>query len=193
MADNAQKLPLQQSLNRLAMKRDNDSQQVQPKVLPVSVVSVSGAFVTVKFEVQSGFTLPNVTVPKAESAYLRTPTQAGDQGYLVPSDFYIGGVSGQGGGTANAYPRANLTNGVFLPVSRKSFATVDANKTQVGGPNGSIVGTLDGTVNLNIDKTGNAVFTLPAGKTLVIKTLPTADPGVSGALWNSAGTVKVSP
>lgn len=193
MADNAQKYPLQASLNRLSFKRTSDSQQVQPKVTPVSVVEVSGALVTVKFEIQSNFTLPNVTVPKAESAYFRAPTQVGDFGYLVPADFYVGGISQQGVGTANAYPRANLTNGVFLPISRKSFATVDPNKAEVVGPNGVILGTLDGSVSLNIDKTGNAILTLPAGKTLIIKTLPTTDPGISGALWNSSQTVKVSP
>jgi hypothetical protein len=30
-------------------------------------------------------------------------------------------------------------------------------------------------------------------KTLTLSALPTSDPGVPGALWNSAGTVKISP
>lgn len=28
---------------------------------------------------------------------------------------------------------------------------------------------------------------------IVLQNLPTADPGISGALWNSSGTLKISP
>ena len=193
MADNAQKLWIQGSLNRIANKKTLDNLQLQVKAMPVSVTAIKGNLVTVKFELQSNFTIPSVTVPKAESPYFSAPVQVGDKGYVVPADFYMGGVSDNGGGVANAYPRANLTNGVFVPVRSKSARATSTTKVQIGGPNGSIIGTLDGSVTLDIDKTGNAVLTLPAGKTLVIKNLPTSDPGVSGALWNNANTVKVSP
>ena len=52
------------------------------------------------------------------SPYGRDPTQVGDKGYASPSDYYIGGINGLGGGSSNLNPRGNLTPLVFHPISQ---------------------------------------------------------------------------
>lgn len=41
-------------------------------------------------------------------------------------------------------------------------------------------------------KLGTAVFTVAADGKVIVTGLPTSDPAVAGALWNSTGTVKIS-
>jgi hypothetical protein len=143
LADNSQKTPLVRSLNQLAQRRALDAIQELGQALPCSVIAVSGSIVTVKFEVQSTYTLPSVTVPKAESEWIRTPTQVGDKGFVVPADTYLGGVSGLGGGTAGLSLQANLSALVFLPVASKSFsASDDPNAALIYGPNGVVIRTV---------------------------------------------------
>ncbi|MHB1781027.1 hypothetical protein, partial [Acidithiobacillus sp.] len=79
MASNSSKLWLQDSLNRLAIARAQGEIQRQGMALPCHVIAVSGSIVTVQFDV-SGVSLPQVTIPKAESPYFRQPTQIGDKG-----------------------------------------------------------------------------------------------------------------
>ena len=50
-----------------------------------------------------------------------------------------------------------------------------------------------GTGNLIIEQTGTGDIRLDASGNIIFSGLPTSDPGVSGALWNSSGTLKVSP
>lgn len=50
--------------------------------------------------------------------------------------------------------------------------------------------TNDATVNGTLDVAGVTTFT---NATVKMTNLPTSDPGVSGALWNDAGTLKISP
>src|ERR1700743_2257306 len=101
MADNAQKTPIAQNLSRFSQASSQNETQALPKALPCSVVSVSGAIVTVKFEVTSVYTLSNVTMPLFGPEYVRYPIQVGDKGFAVPADAYLGGMSGLGGGTAD--------------------------------------------------------------------------------------------
>ncbi|WP_256097496.1 hypothetical protein [Burkholderia cenocepacia] len=108
-------------------------------------MKVSGAIVTVEFELQGTWTLPPVTIPKAESSWIRNPTQVGDKGITVPADAYLGGISGLGGGTADFRRRGNLSALVFLPVSNAGSGPDDPNAAQVCGPNGMIARTTQGT------------------------------------------------
>jgi hypothetical protein len=109
------------------------------------VVAVNGAIVTVAFEVNAApQSLPNITIPKAESPWIRMPTQVGDKGVTMPADAYLGGVSGLGGGVATLTQRANLTALVFVPVGNASSGPIDPNAAQVQGPNGAIVRTTTG-------------------------------------------------
>lgn len=144
MADNYSKLPLQRSLNRVAIARAAQAIEDTGNALPCRVTKVSGAIVTVEFEVQGKWTLPPVTIPKAESPWIRNPTQEGDKGVTMPADAYLGGISGLGGGTADFRRRGNLSALVFVPVSNAGSAPDDPNAAQVCGPNGMIARTTQG-------------------------------------------------
>ena len=157
LLSNAQKTWLANSLGRLANKKARDADWQQPQALPCSVVSVQGALVTIKFEVQSNFTLPQQQIPVAGSRYVREPIQAGDKGWAIPANFYLGGVSGQGGGTADIYPRGNLTPLVFQPISQKSWPAVAAGVLVLSGPNGVVLQDSSGACTLTLTPTGIAI------------------------------------
>lgn len=140
MASNAQKTPVVKTLNEFAAKKAIDAIAILGKALPASVVSVSGSIVTVKFELDVTFTLPQVTVPIATSVYRREPTQVGDLGVVRPADVRLGGISGLGGGTANLTTPSNLGALVWEPVANANWpATDDPNAYVIYGPNGAII------------------------------------------------------
>lgn len=161
MLDTSQKLSFGRALNQIAEARAHDAIQLTGKALPASVVTVSGWIVTVKFEV-AGVTFGNVTVPVTSSKYDYLPLQPGDTGLLVPSDVYLGGVSGLGGGTAKLNIAANLSALSFLPLGNKGNTTPgDVNKRYIYGPDGAVVSTLDGSTSVTVDK--NVGVTITAG------------------------------
>lgn len=141
MSGNAQKTPFAESLHRFGDIKSQDWLSRLPQDMPATVVSLMGALVLVKIDGNwAPFSIPQILVPKAESAYAREPTQVGDKGVIIGINYYVGGQSGQGGGSANLNPRANLTNAVWLPISQKTFAVVDPNTyTLTGGPNGVLM------------------------------------------------------
>ncbi|MCM2546200.1 hypothetical protein [Burkholderia glumae] len=145
MADNYAKLPLQDSLSRVAIGRAQQAINATGNALPCRVTAVSGSIVTVAFEVTGIWTLPPITIPKAESPWIRMPTQVGDKGVTMPADVYLGGISGLGGGTADFRRRGNLSALVFVPVSNSGSPPDDPNAAQVCGPNGMIARTTQGT------------------------------------------------
>jgi hypothetical protein len=151
----AQKVPFARSLDQNAAKKVVDGLQVLGKELPCSIVSVLGWIVTVKIELDTDFTLSQLTVPVFNSAYDYIPFQAGDKGVLMSIDTYLGGMSGLGGGVASLDVLPNLTAVGFVPVGRNDFtAPVDANKRQIQGPNGVVAQ----------DTQGRCVWTLsPSG------------------------------
>jgi len=157
MSGNAQKTPLGVSLNRFARGKAQDAIQNLGKSLPSSVVSVRGSVVQVKFEIQSSFTLPNVTIPIIGSEYVRPPIQPGCKGVVLAADAYLGGMSGIGGGVASLTPTANLTSLVFAPIGNDGWTTVDGNAVVIYGPNGVVLKSQD----------GNTVFTLTPGGIVV--------------------------
>ncbi|UWX68816.1 hypothetical protein [Burkholderia gladioli] len=144
MADNYAKLPLQDSLNRVAIGRAQQAIASTGNALPCRVTKVSGSIVTVAFEVTGTWTLPPIKIPKAESPWIRMPTQVGDKGVTMPADVYLGGISGLGGGTADFRRRGNLSALVFVPVSNSGSPPDDPNAAQVCGPNGVIARTTQG-------------------------------------------------
>jgi hypothetical protein len=124
--------------------------------------------VTVAFDVQnSPQSLPNITIPKLESPWLRDPTQVGDKGMTVPADVYLGGVSEIGGGTATMTRRGNLSTLAFVPVSRKSSPPIDQNAAQVQGPNGVISRTTTGTTSQVVTNTSGTTVTF-GSNTIVV-------------------------
>ena len=160
-ADNmstAQKLPFARNMNAFAERKVNDAFQQLGKALPCSVVSVSGQIVTVKFEIQSNFTLPNVTIPIYGAEYIRFPTQVGDKGMCFPADARLDQMSGIGSGVADLSQPGNLTALVFLPIGNKGWAASDDPQAVViYGPNGVILRDTTKQSTVTISKTGIAM------------------------------------
>lgn len=177
MTDNAQKTPFGRSLNTVADDAATDAIRTTGRALPASVVArnPNGTIVTVKFEVNSVFTIPNVTVPVLFPEYVRWPIKVGDRGMVIPADAYLGGMSGLGGGVADLSQRANLTALAFAPLGNTAFtADVDQAQVTLYGPNGvtlrdasantvltvlpnSVVVTIGGTVMMSITSDGIAL------------------------------------
>jgi hypothetical protein len=141
VADNYDKLWLQQRLNQHAINRAHEAIQSTGRALPCTVTKVVGSIVTVTFDVTGPWTLPPLTLPKAESQWLRAPTQVGDMGMTVPADTFLGGVSGLGTGVADLLrDYGNMSTLVWVPVASTSFGAVPvANGPWINGPGGAAI------------------------------------------------------
>lgn len=160
MSHNSQKLPFTQSFDKAASRKVLEAIQILGKALPASVVSVDGSIVTVKFEVKSDFTLPQVTIPMFGPEYIRYPTQVGDLGVVFPADVYIAGISGLGDGTADLSLPGNLAALIFFPIASKKWSpTEDPDALVMYGKNGVVLR----------DKDKKTIITLtPDGITIVV-------------------------
>lgn len=195
MSNNAQKTPIARSLELFANRKVRQAMQTLGQSLPATALSIAGGIVTVQFQIQntssSPYTIPNISVPIVGSEYARAPIQSGTPGFVIAADAYLGGMSGLGGGTADLVPRGNLSALVWTPIGNKAWqAVIDSNAFELYGPDGVNIYTKDKTSVFKVT-TGGAAFTLPAGGSFKISSLPTS-PGTPGALWNSGGTVMVS-
>lgn len=150
MADNSQTTPVSKALPEFARRKAADAIQQTGRSLPATVVKAKGSIVTVKFEVNSVFTLPNVTIPLFGPEYIRYPIQPGDKGFVVAADAYLGGMSGLGGGTADLSQLANLAALVFFPIGNTSFFAVDPQAAVVYGPNGVVLRDTTNASNLTL-------------------------------------------
>lgn len=158
MADNAQKTPFARALNRFAQQKALDQIQLTGKALPARVEAVAGSIVTVSFQIQSDYTLPQVTCPLFGPEWIRYPIQIGDQGVVFPADARLGGIDGLGSGLANLSLPANLSALVFFPVGNATWeAPEDTQKIILYGPNGVILRTKDKTSTFALDPTGIAM------------------------------------
>lgn len=149
MSDNARRLHLPVSLDALARQRAADGDTLQGKGLPCHVVRiVSSNMVEIAFDIKGPYTLPNVTVPVASPEYARIPHQVGDRGIATPLDYYQGGVSGQGGGTADYTQRGNLTNLRFEGIGKTQLpGNADLDAHVLYGKNGVVLHDLDADGN----------------------------------------------
>lgn len=161
--DNAQTVWLQSSINENSIGRARQAIASTGRALPCQVTAVSGSIVTVSFEVMSPWTLPPITIPKAESQWMRSATQVGDFGMTVSADTFLGGISGQGSGVADTQKDyGNLcATLVFVPVAATSFpgrpGNVGLNRTWINGPNGAAIGDADHTSYTLHDGVGGTV------------------------------------
>ncbi|MHA3513494.1 hypothetical protein ACX1G9_19630 [Yersinia enterocolitica] len=131
------KLNFNRNITQFAENKISEAMESAGKVLPVTVISQSGKMVTVSFNLTNiPYTLPQVTIPIFGPQYIRYPMQPGDRGIVIPADTYLGGVSGQGGGTADLTPPANLSALVFLPISNTEWDSVDGQVLTLYGPEG---------------------------------------------------------
>jgi hypothetical protein len=147
------KTPFADSIHQVSQQRASDTISLLGKALPCHVLSVSGQLVTVAFDVQSEFTLPLITMPIATSIYDWIPIQIGTKGLSIPSDVYLGGVSGLGGGTATLTQPGNLSALVFLPVSNSSWTppgSSNLNQRVLQGEGGVMLQDMAGTSIINI-------------------------------------------
>lgn len=153
---NYSKMWLQSSLNRGAVARAAEAIEIMGEGLPCRVTAISGSIVTVAFEVdQPPWSLSTVTIPKAESNWIRSPTQVGDKGVAVPGGAFLGAISGFGGGTATLALQGNLSNLYFLPIASTAFTPPpDQNKALIQGPAGVVAQTSDGNVVLTLSASG---------------------------------------
>lgn len=131
-----QKLNYGKSMNNFAEQKIADAGQIGGRPLPAVVVAQSGRMITVSVSINSLYTIPELTVPIMGPEYLRYPMQPGDKGLLIPMGIYIGGMSGQGGGTADLTIPQNLSAMVFLPISNTEWQDVDPNVATLYGPEG---------------------------------------------------------
>ena len=196
MPDNYDKLPLQSSVNLIAQNRALEAIQSTGRALPCQVTAVTGSIVTVAFQVNipyvkpdstiGYYTLPPLKLPKAESQWLRAPTQVGDLGMTVAADTYLGGISGLGKGTAAlGVDYGNLATLVFVPVASVNYgAAPDLAKAWVNGPNGSVVSDTAQTVGIVIDKTLKTVTIYAGTQTIVLS----ANPSITTTVKSLDGT-----
>ncbi|WP_430229734.1 hypothetical protein [Paraburkholderia tropica] len=191
MSDDFAKLWLQGNLNQVAITRAQQAIKSLGRALPCRVTNVIGKLVTVEFQMDtSPWTLPPVTIPKAESPWLTEPTQIGDTGITEPADAYLGGISGQGGGTADFRQRGNLTALVFKPVGNKSFSPIDPNAAQLQGPNGTILRTTTGTTSSVV--TNSSGTTITFGTTTLVVNASGITLTVGGQTFTWGGSTAVS-
>ncbi len=159
MADNAQKTPIQHTLNRWADGKINSAQALLGKAVPASALSVdaTGTIVTVKLEVQQQpFTFPEVTCPVYGPQWVRWPIQPGDPGVCFPADYYMGGMSGLGDGVASLSQMMNLGTLVWFPIGNTNFGDTDnPNAVVIYGPDGTIIRDRDKKTAIQCDGAGN--------------------------------------
>lgn len=196
------KLWVQQNINRAATNRALEvMQNTGLGELPVQVVAVSGSMVTVAFQVAGPWTLPQIQIPKAESQWVRAPTQVGDYGMARAAGTFLGGISGLGSGVANTTVNyGNLTTLTFVPVASTSFgAAPSLNQAWVNGPKGSVVSdtaqTATHVVSVPTHGTpGTIASTIHnaagAGATTVQHVLDGVNNAITHAVTNASGTVQ---
>lgn len=185
---NAYKTPLSHTLNRFASRKALDEILKRGLAVPGHVTAVSGAIVTIAFDL-TGLTLSKIAMPLAAAEYIRLPIQANDKGLAVPASFYLGGVSGLGGGTADTTLQGNLSTLFWLPIGSKNFSTVDPNAVTIYGPNGVVLrDTASGTVatltptGLVVTSTSGTISLSAGGHTVVISSAGVVIDGVTFAI-----------
>jgi len=140
MADNAQKTPFSRSMQRFTSGVAKQANRILGKSVPATISKIAGPIVTVNYEVQNANLPGQVQMPVLGSRYYRPPYVQGEKGFAVSSDYYLGGMSGLGGGTADLSQRGNLTTQAWAPVGNSGWPSVDPNTNVVtGGSNGVLI------------------------------------------------------
>jgi hypothetical protein len=133
----AQKTPLSRTLSAFTQQKARDEIAKLGQALPGHVLAVSGAIVTVAFDVK-GMTIPQVTMPLFGPEYIRYPIEVGDKGVAFPASVYLGEVSGLGSGSASR-TQANLSTLVWFPIANKKWTAVNPLALTLYGPDGVVL------------------------------------------------------
>ena len=181
----SQKSPFANSINNFTDRKLSDFQQGLGQALPCRVTKVTGAIVTVNFEIlpDSKITIPPVTCPIAESTYVRLPVQVGDYGIVMAADTRLGGISGLGLGKAPLTHASNLGALVFMPIGNKNWTAVDPNAVNINAPNGAVIRDTNNKCVITLTPTG--VVTTIGGTTFTIN-------GTSVKATNGASTIEMT-
>ena len=192
------KLNAGKSMNDFAKGKVLDQLQINGRPLPAIVVQCTGNMVEVAFALNSSFTLPNVTIPIFGPEYIRYPMQAGDKGLVLPMETYIGGMSGQGGGTASLTTPANLSALVYLPISNTQWEAVDTDVLVMYGPEGVTLRDKESNTTFLLTPESITIVTPDSFKVTVggsVLSLTKTDwvlSGVNGELTDGGGTTSPS-
>jgi hypothetical protein len=155
LASNSQKIPVVLSLNQAMGNAAQTRTQLTGRCLPCSVVSVDGAIVTVKFEVQADpIVLPQVKMPLFGPEYIRYPIQVGDKGFAISADAYLGQMSGLGDGVASLRTQPNLSTLSFMPCGNKNWRSVDKDALVLYAPNGCVLQDSNQTCTFTLTPSG---------------------------------------
>ncbi len=160
---NAQKTPMVRSLALMGVNQFEGGQQLLGKAAPATLISLSAnkTIATVKVEIDSVYTIPAITCPVFGPQFIRYPLPAGTKGFLVPADFYMGGMTGLGAGTATLTRQANLAACSFFPVGNSEFNVLPfGNKLVLYGPDGAVLtdGKTEPEVKVMVDQEGNVTI-----------------------------------
>ncbi len=182
----AQKIPLSRTLPLAIERGALDEIGQLGLALPGRVIAVSGAIVTVAFNV-SGATLPQVEMPLAGSEYVRLPIQIGDLGVAIPASVLTGQESGLGGDAATLYQRGNLSSLMWVPLGSKSWPAVNADYVVLYGPSGCQLQDESGAVVATFDKTAGVSMTFSSGSITMNGSGLTLAFGGNSVVINSSG------
>lgn len=176
--DQSRKLPIYSSLVETARKASTRAVHMDGRSMPATVVSVSGSIVTVNFELDSDFTIPQIQVPVFGAEYIRQPIQKGCKGVVIASDYYLGAMSGLGPGRAKLPKRGNLSNLVFFPIGNAGWSSVDQDTLTMYGVSGvKILDKLGGSSYVSVKEgvttlsNGSATVKLTGSKVEITGTL----------------------
>jgi hypothetical protein len=141
----AHKNPFSYRMIEWAMRKTTNATEQLAKSVPMHVQKVEKDFVHASFQTNNGiFTMPVMKMPQSFSGYGREPTQQKDMGNAVPSNYYMGGVSGFAGGNTSFFPRGNLSSLSYQPSSNLKASGRDYDQhTETGGPSGWITKVMD--------------------------------------------------
>jgi hypothetical protein len=121
------------------------------------------------------------------------PTQVGDKGVTAPSDLYLGGISGLGGGRADMRKRGNLSTLYFVPISNADSGPIDSNAAQIQGPNGAIIQTTSGPTSSIVTDTSGTTITFESTTLVINASGITLTVGGQTFTWGGSQAVSTLP
>lgn len=145
MTDYSKKLLFSQNLVGVIDNQIGEALQADGWELPCVVKSISadGLFVTVDFQISQGqYPIPTITIPIAESEYVRLPIQIGTVGVTKKITADITYISGQQNGVSTLNSYGNLNTALcFMPISNKKLFPENANINALllYGPEGVVI------------------------------------------------------
>lgn len=159
MSDFSKKFIYSQNLVGVIDSQIGATAQVDGWELPCVVKSISGdgLFVTVEFQIAQGeFPITQITIPIAESEYVRLPIQIGTVGITKKVTADISYISGQRDGLSTLNSYGNLNTALcFVPITNKKLfpATPDKNALWLYGPDGVIIQDTSGNSKVTVSQT----------------------------------------